>query len=102
LDEFELGNELRAVALMNLGIAEVWSWRIDEAIRHLEQGLALGRRLDLPYVETGCLAHLALAESQRSLSRGRERCQEAIAVAEARGWSNEPIACVAQVAGASQ
>jgi LuxR family maltose regulon positive regulatory protein len=97
LGEVALGNDLKAVALMNLGIAEVWSWRIDEAIRHLEQGLALGRRLALPYVETGCLSHLALAVSQRSLSRGRERCLEAIAVAEAHGWATEPIVSVALV-----
>jgi LuxR family maltose regulon positive regulatory protein len=96
--EVALGNDLRAAAVMNLGIAEVWSWQIDAAIRHLEEGLALGRRLDLRYVETGCLSHLAFAVSQRSMSRGRERCVEAVAVAEAHGWANEPIVCVALVA----
>ncbi len=33
--------------------------------------------------------------SQRSFARGRERCLEAIAVAEAHGWATEPIVSVA-------
>ena len=51
----------RAVALMNLGIAELWSLRLGDARRHLEQALALARRIGRPYVEIACLGHLALA-----------------------------------------
>jgi LuxR family maltose regulon positive regulatory protein len=39
-----LGEELRAVALISLGVAELWSLRVDEAKAHLEQGVALARR----------------------------------------------------------
>lgn len=95
LTEFTLGNDLRAVALMNLGIAEVWSWRLAEAERHLEQSGALARRFALPYVETGSLSHQALAVSQRSPSGGRALGLEAIASAEAHGWATEPIVSVA-------
>jgi LuxR family transcriptional regulator, maltose regulon positive regulatory protein len=95
LSEFALGNDLKAVALMNLGVAEVWSWRIAEAERHLEQSVALARRFDLPYVETGSLSHQALAVHQRSLSRGRALGLEAVSAAEARGWATEPIVGVA-------
>ena len=36
--------ELRALALMNLGIAQTWTLRLrGDAVDHLEQGLALGR-----------------------------------------------------------
>jgi LuxR family maltose regulon positive regulatory protein len=95
LGEVQLDNDARALGLLNLGISEAWSWRIDEAIRHLEQGLALARRLDRPYVEVGCLSHLTLCGGRHSFARERERCLEAIAVAEAHGWATEPIVCVA-------
>ena len=49
------GAELEAFALMNLGIAEGWTLRLADAEAHLEQALALGRRLGRPYVEIGCL-----------------------------------------------
>ena len=44
-----LGEDLRALALINLGIAELWTARFDEADRHLEQGVALARRIGRPY-----------------------------------------------------
>ena len=46
---------------MNLGIAELWSLRVDDARRDLEEALALARRIGRPYLEIGCLGHLALA-----------------------------------------
>ena len=94
-EEVVLGNDARAVALMNLGAIELWSFRHDDAERHLEQGLELARRIGRPYVQIGCLAYLALAAGQRSFARERERCLEAIAIAEAHGWEAEPIACIA-------
>ena len=44
-----LGEELRALALISLGIAEFWAARFEEAERHLEQGVALARRIGRPY-----------------------------------------------------
>ena len=46
---------------MNLGIAELWSLHVDDARRDLEEALALARRIRRPYLEIGCLGHLALA-----------------------------------------
>ena len=46
---------------MNLGIAELWSLHLDDARRDLEEALALARRIGRPYLEIGCLGHLALA-----------------------------------------
>jgi LuxR family maltose regulon positive regulatory protein len=95
LTDVALGNDVRAVALMNLGIVELWSFRFEEAARHLEKGLELARRIGRPYVEIGCLGHLALLDGLRSFDLSRERCDEAIAIAEAQGWASEPIAWVA-------
>ena len=95
LGEVGLGNDVRAVALMNLGIVELWSFRVEDAVRHLEQGLELARRIGRPYVKIGCLGHLALLAGLRSFGLARERCEEAIAIAEAQGWGSEPIVGVA-------
>ena len=94
--ELTLSNDARAVALMNLGIVELWSFRLDDAERHLEQGLALARLIDRPYVQIGCLSHLAARLAARSsLVLARQRSLEAIAIAEAHGWATDLIACTA-------
>ena len=46
-----LGEELRALALISLGSTEFWAARFEEAERHLEQGVALARRIGRPYLE---------------------------------------------------
>ena len=90
-----LGNDGRAVALMNLGIVEMWSSRIDEGERHLWQGAELARRIDRPFIEATCLSHLAAIASLRSYLEAREICGEAMAIAEAQGWAERPVVCVA-------
>ena len=95
MTELALSNDARATALMNLGIVELWALQLDDAARHLEQGLALARLIDRPYVQIGCLAHLGLEAARTSLARARLRCEEAIAIADAHGWVTDPIACVA-------
>ncbi len=44
-----LGEELRALALVSLGVTEFWAARLEPAQRHLEQGVALARRIGRPY-----------------------------------------------------
>src|SRR5512147_304641 len=61
LGAMAVGNDLRATALLTLGIVELWAGAGDEAARHLTEGADLARRIGRPYVEQGCLAHLALA-----------------------------------------
>jgi LuxR family maltose regulon positive regulatory protein len=83
-------NDTKAAMLMNLGIAELWSSRSEEAEAHLEQGLELARRIGAPYVEVGCLAHLSMVTAiLHSFALGRQRAVEAIAIAEAHGWASE-------------
>ena len=81
-----LSDELRALALMNLGIAEMWSLQLDDAELHLEEAAALARRIGRPYLEVGCLAHLGFAAHAHSFARARQRGREAIALAEEHGW----------------
>jgi LuxR family transcriptional regulator, maltose regulon positive regulatory protein len=51
-----LGEELRALALISLGITELWAARVEDAQRHLEQGVALAHRIGRPYLEFSGLA----------------------------------------------
>jgi len=60
-EDITLGSELRAVALMNLGIVEAWSLGSPDAERHLQEGAVLARRIGRPYLEVACLAQLAFA-----------------------------------------
>jgi LuxR family maltose regulon positive regulatory protein len=55
-------NDVRAVALMTLGIVETWAGAGDDAERHLREAADLARRIGRPYIEQGCFAHLAVAE----------------------------------------
>lgn len=99
--ELALGGAARAVALMNLAIVELWSSRLADAERHLEQALALAREIGRPFVEIACLAHLGLLTSTRSFAQARVRCEEAIRLAEVQGWGADPVAGTPLVALAS-
>ena len=83
----------RAAALMNLGIAELWSLRIPDARRHLEEALALARTIERPLLEIGCLSHLGIAAplGGEPLQDGLRLAEQAVAVAEAHGWGHDPI-----------
>jgi LuxR family maltose regulon positive regulatory protein len=89
--EIALANDLRAVALMNLGTVEAWSLALTDAERHLREGAALAREIGRPYLEVACLTQLGFASGTGSLSPARERCHEAIALAERHGWGAEPV-----------
>jgi LuxR family maltose regulon positive regulatory protein len=93
-----LGEELRALALINLGIAEVWTSHLDEADRHLEDGVALARQIGRPYLEVTGLAHWAQLLSWRSFPLGAQRSLQAIALAERHGWADEPVTGLAYLA----
>jgi LuxR family maltose regulon positive regulatory protein len=91
-----LGEELRALALVSLGIAEYGAARFEEAGRHLEQGVALARRIGRAYLEFTGLAHQSAVEIFRSSSaRASQRGRQAIALAERHGWTDEPAAGIA-------
>jgi LuxR family transcriptional regulator, maltose regulon positive regulatory protein len=92
-----LGEELRALALINLGIAEYETARFGEAKPHLEQGVALARRVGRPYLEFLGLAHQAALEVGWSFARAAEYSRRAVELAEQHGWTDEPTAGTALV-----
>jgi LuxR family transcriptional regulator, maltose regulon positive regulatory protein len=89
------GEDLRALALINLGIAELSAADFSEADRHLGQGAALAHRIGRPYLELTGLAHRSELAALRSFTRGAQRSRQAIELARQHGWSDEPIAAVA-------
>ena len=94
-----IGAELRAVALMNLGIVETWSGRFKEAERHLAEGAALAEAIGRPYIEVACRAYQALPSF--SLATARERGRQAMAIADRYGLSDRPVLAPALGAVAS-
>ena len=90
-----LGPELRALALISLGIAELWSLRAREAEAHLGQGIALARRIGRPLLEANGLAHWAVAASSRSSGLAAERALTAMELGRRNGPSAEPLVAIA-------
>ena len=98
-EDIALDNDLRAVALMNLGTAEAWSLGLPDAIRHLQEGAVLAREIGRPYLEVGCLAQLGFAyifpdaatPKADAFATTQRRCREAVALAERYGWDTEPV-----------
>jgi len=92
-----VGEDLRALALISLGVAEVWTARFEEADRHLGQGIALAHRIGRPYLEVTGLAHWAQV-GWRSYTLEAQRSRQAIELAGRHGWAEEPVAGIAYVA----
>lgn len=96
----EHDQDLRALALIHLGIAEMWTARMEDADRHLEQGVALARRIGRPYLEVSALAHWTMIAGLQSFTLAAERSRRAVDLARQHGWSEEPIVAVAYAARA--
>ena len=90
-----LGDDVRALALLEFGVAELWTGHFDAAERHLEQALAIAQRIERPFLELGALAHLAQIAIFDSVPFGAERSFEAIELARRHGWADDPVAGVA-------
>src|ERR1700677_1222418 len=93
-----LSSDLKAVALLNLGVTEAWSLRLADSERHLEEGAALAGRIGRPYLEVACLAHLGFASTSHSFAMAQQRCEEAIMVAARHGWDAEAVTAPALAA----
>ena len=92
-----LGEELRALALINLGITEVWTSRFSEARRHLEQGVVLARRIGRPYLEFTGLAYQVPLEGFWSMTRATECSTQAVELARQHGWTDDPAAGIGYI-----
>ncbi|HJZ02333.1 MAG TPA: LuxR C-terminal-related transcriptional regulator, partial [Streptosporangiaceae bacterium] len=96
-----LGEDLRALALINLGISEYGAGLLEEAEPHLEHGVMLARRIGRPFLEYNGLAYQATLEMTRSFAAAAERGRQAVELARQHGWTDEPAAGVAyEVLGA--
>ena len=94
-----MDTELRAVALMNLGIVETWSGQFADAERHVTEGATLAQSIGRPYIEVACRAYQAFPSV--SLETARERGRHAFALAERYGLSDRPVLAPALGAVAS-
>ena len=91
-----LGEDLRAVAFISLGIAEIWAHRFEDAERHVKHGVAMARRIGRPYLELHGLAHGAHEMLLfRPDAAQTEWSTQAIELAERHGWAEESLAGVA-------
>ena len=90
-DSIAVDSELRAVALLNLGIVETWSGRLGDAERHLSEGAALAQTIGRPYLEVACRAHQGFPSKLVSVAKAYERGREAVALAERYGLEDRPI-----------
>jgi LuxR family transcriptional regulator, maltose regulon positive regulatory protein len=102
LPERALSDALKSSALQNLGVAELWSSRCDDALRHLEQALALARHAGRPWLEIPCLGHLGIAAPWTGLtfSEGLGFSGEAVRIADGNGWGEDPVIVTALATGA--
>jgi LuxR family maltose regulon positive regulatory protein len=93
-----LGEDLQAQAVISLGIAEVWAGRLADADLHLEQGVALARRIGQPYLELTGLAHGAVAAYFGSYVLAEQRSRQAVELARRHGWGQDQATAVAYTA----
>jgi LuxR family maltose regulon positive regulatory protein len=80
---------LSAVALMNLGIVEMWSGRLADADEHLREGAELAQQIGQPYIEVTCLANSGFTAKIRSFASALEQSERAVKLADSYGWENE-------------
>ncbi len=81
------GEELRTLALLEIGNAETWTGRFEQAECHLDQAVALARRIRWPYLEFMGLVYRAEMELSRRLPQAAELSRQAIGLAERHGWT---------------
>ena len=84
--------ELRTLALLEIGNAETWTGRFDQAECHLDQAVALARRIRWPYLEFMGLTYRAEIELSRRFPRAAELSRQAIDLAERHGWTDDLFA----------
>jgi LuxR family maltose regulon positive regulatory protein len=90
-------DDLRALALVNLGVAEWYAIRLEDAERHLSRGVAMARCAGRPYLEVDGLAAwaaVAWAVATGPSPRGAELATQAVELAERHGWDRAPAVAV--------
>ncbi len=102
LNAYQVGGadrELRALAQLNLGIADYWLGDRVAAIRTLEEVLEINRAVSPDGFTCDCLAQLALfAVLDGRLRDGVAFGRSALRIAARRGWDERPVAIAAYLA----
>jgi LuxR family maltose regulon positive regulatory protein len=93
-----IGEDLRALALISMGVAEHLTTRFAEASQHLDRSRALANRIGRPYLEFSSLAYQAAAGVFLSFAAATDHGQQAIELAARHGWTATPPAGMAAVA----
>ena len=87
LDPGVVDADLRALALVNLGIAELWTGELEAAGRNLERARGAADEAGHEWVVLIAVAHLAvLAGTEHDYARSARLARDAIGLAERRGW----------------
>jgi LuxR family maltose regulon positive regulatory protein len=80
---------LRALALVQLGIAELWAGDAEEAEHHLERGRGAAAEAGHDWLVLMAVAHLALlGATTADYARSARLAGDAIALAEREGWDD--------------
>jgi LuxR family transcriptional regulator, maltose regulon positive regulatory protein len=98
VDHLRIGEDLRALALISLGVAETNVGRDSDAEEHLERGIALAQRIKRPYLQlyglsffAPTLYHHRATVTRHSHREAIEHATRAIELARHHGWSEEPV-----------
>jgi LuxR family transcriptional regulator, maltose regulon positive regulatory protein len=78
LDHLKIGEDLRALALISLGVAETNVGRDMDAEEHLERGIALAQRINRPYLQLYGLAFSAPTRYHHRATATRRSHREAV------------------------
>jgi LuxR family maltose regulon positive regulatory protein len=90
-----LSDDLRALVLANLGVAELWADDAPSARRHLQDAIGVARRCGNDYLLFGAQAWAALvALASERMDEARRRATAALDIAEPAGWGGTPAAGV--------
>ncbi len=90
-----LGADLRALALISLGDSETWTGYPDQAEAHLDEAVALARRIGRPYLEFMALIYRGEVDLTRQIPLAAGPSRRAIELAERHGWTDDPFAGLA-------
>jgi LuxR family maltose regulon positive regulatory protein len=92
LEGHDVTPNLRGLVLTQLGIVEMWIGDLDAAVEHLERAHAVAAEEGVEWTAFAASAHLALASVLRGdFARSRRRANQALGIAERRGWArSEP------------